>query len=136
MSGREATVKSKNKTRSSRSGLTFPVGRIHRILRKGNYAPRIGCGAAVYISAVLEYLSAEILELAAKAAQDNGRSRISPRHIMLAIGNDDELDKMLSGVTISQGGVMPKIQPQLLPRKTAMKNYSNSNNTVGSSQEY
>ncbi|CAH2107860.1 unnamed protein product [Euphydryas editha] len=136
MSKREITVKTKNKSRSSRSGLTFPVGRIHRILRKGNYAPRVGCGAAVYLSAVLEYLSAEILELAAKAAQDNGRSRISPRHIMLAIGNDEELDKMLSGVTISQGGVMPKIMPQLLPKKTAVKNYNSTHNTAGSSQEY
>lgn len=64
-----------SKTRSSRAGLTFPVGRVHRILRKGKYAPRVGCGSAVYLTAVLEYLSAEILELAAKAATDNGRSR-------------------------------------------------------------
>lgn len=58
---------------------------------------------------------------------------------MLAIGNDDELDKMLSGVTISQGGVMPKILPQLLPKKTANK--SHNHNSVqsgggGLSQEY
>lgn len=53
----------------------MPVGRIHRILKNGNYAPRIGGGAAVYLSAVLEYLAAEILELAAKAADDNQRTR-------------------------------------------------------------
>lgn len=64
--------------------------------------------------------------------------RILPRHIMLAVGNDDELDKMLSGVTIPQGGVMPKIHAQLLPKKT--KNSTNKTQTNGSSnalsQEY
>lgn len=64
--------------------------------------------------------------------------RILPRHIMLAVGNDDELDKMLSGVTIPQGGVMPKIHAQLLPKKT--KNSTNKTQTKGSSnalsQEY
>ncbi|XP_045446660.1 histone H2A, sperm-like [Melitaea cinxia] len=136
MPKKEATVKTKNQTRSIRSGLTLPVGRVHRILRKGNYAPRVGCEASVYLSAVLEYLCSEILELAGNAALENGRSRISPRHILLAIGNDVELDKMLTGVTISQGGVIPKIMPQLLPKKTAVKNYNITPNIAGSSQEY
>ena len=61
----------KSKTRSFRAGLQFPVGRIHRHLRKGNYAKRVGGGAPVYLAAVLEYLSAEILELAGNAARDN-----------------------------------------------------------------
>jgi histone H3/H4 len=61
----------KSKTRSSRAGLQFPVGRIHRLLRKGNSAERVGAGAPVYLAAVLEYLSAEILELAGNAARDN-----------------------------------------------------------------
>ena len=65
MSGRGKTAKSRSKakSRSSRAGLQFPVGRVHRILRKGNYAPRIGSGAPVYLAAVLEYLSAEILAI-------------------------------------------------------------------------
>ena len=54
------------KTRSSRAGLQFPVGRIHRCIRKGNYAERVGAGAPVYLAAVLEYLTAEILELAGR----------------------------------------------------------------------
>lgn len=63
------------KSRAQRAGLNFPVARIHRILRKGNFSPRVGNGAAVYLSAVLEYLAAEILELAGKAAMDNHRTR-------------------------------------------------------------
>lgn len=60
-------VKGKSKSRSSRAGLQFPVGRIHRLLRKGNYAERVGAGAPVYLAAVMEYLAAEVLELAGKS---------------------------------------------------------------------
>jgi len=67
--------KGKAKSRSSRAGLQFPVGRLHRHLRKGNYAARVGAGAPVYLAAVLEYLAAEVLELAGNAARDNKKSR-------------------------------------------------------------
>ncbi|XP_036445354.1 uncharacterized protein LOC118821055 [Colossoma macropomum] len=121
MSGRGKTggkARAKAKTRSSRAGLQFPVGRVHRLLRKGNYAERVGAGAPVYLAAVLEYLTAEILELAGNAARDNKKTRIIPRHLQLAVRNDEELNKLLGGVTIAQGGVLPNIQAVLLPKKT------------------
>ena len=95
-------------TRSSRAGLQFPVGRIHRCIIKRNYAERVGAGAPAYLAAVLEYLTAEILELAGNAARDNNKRRIIHRHLQLAIRNDEELNKLLQGVTIAQGGVLPK----------------------------
>ena len=121
-------------SRSSKAGLAFPVGRVHRLLRKGNYAQRVGAGAPVYLAAVLEYLAAEILELAGNAARDNKKTRIIPRHLQLAIrkffqtmqtkhqiltpisGNDEELNKLLGHVTIAQGGVLPNIHQNLLPK--------------------
>ncbi|XP_043542650.1 histone H2A-beta, sperm-like [Chiloscyllium plagiosum] len=112
-------ARSKAKSRSSRAGLQFPVGRVHRLLRKGNYAERVGAGAPVYLAAVLEYLTAEILELAGNAARDNKKTRIIPRHLQLAVRNDEELNKLLGGVTIAQGGVLPNIQAVLLPKKTS-----------------
>ena len=96
-------VKSKAKSRSVRAGLQFPVGRVHRLLKEGHYAERVGAVAPVYLAAVVEYLCAEILELAGHAARDNKKTRISPRHMQLAIRNDEELNKLLSGVTIAQG---------------------------------
>ena len=115
--GKGGKAKAKAKTRSFRAGLQFPVGRVHRYLRKGHYAQRIGSGAPVYLAAVLEYLSAEILELAGNAARDNKKQRIIPRHLQLAVRNDEELNKLLSGVTIASGGVLPNINAILLPKK-------------------
>ena len=117
MSGKGKATKAKSQSRSSRAGLQFPVGRIARYLRLGRYGERISATAPVYLAAVLEYLAAEVLELAGNAARDNKKSRIIPRHIQLAVRNDEELNKLLAGVTISQGGVLPNIHNVLLPKK-------------------
>ena len=97
MSGRgKGNAKQKKlKSRSARAGLQFPVGRIHCFLREGR-GERVGAGAPVYLAAVLEYLSAEILELAGNAARDNKKSTIIPRHLQLAVRNDEELYKLVS----------------------------------------
>ena len=105
-------------SRSAKAGLQFPVGRVARYLRKARVAARVGAGAPVYLAAVLEYLAAEILELAGNAARDNKKTRIIPRHIQLAVRNDEELNKLLGGVTIAAGGVLPNIHAVLLPKKS------------------
>ncbi|KAK3510694.1 hypothetical protein QTP70_013639 [Hemibagrus guttatus] len=137
MSGRGKKIVAAAKTKSSvsrstRAGLQFPVGRIARLLKKGNYAHRVGSGAAVYLTAVLEYLSAEVLELAGNASRDNKKLRIAPRHIQLAVRNDEELNTLLGGVTISEGGVLPNIQAQLLPKKTKAPREANTSKDVQS----
>jgi len=81
----------KSVTRSVKAGLQFPVGRIGRYLKKGRYAQRVGTGAPVYLAAVLEYLAAEVLELAGNAAKDNKKSRIIPRHLLLLSGTTRSL---------------------------------------------
>ncbi|MCO5608509.1 hypothetical protein L7F22_062720 [Adiantum nelumboides] len=137
-------------SRSSKAGLQFPVGRIARFLKAGKYAQRIGAGAPVYLAAVLEYLAAEalnhdlrafslpqisfynslmtsivstcaqVLELAGNAARDNKKTRVVPRHIQLAVQNDEELSKLLGSVTIASGGVLPNIHSVLLPNRKAV----------------
>ena len=72
----------------------------------------------MFLAAVLEYLCAEILELAGNAATDIKMKRIKPRHLQLAIRNDEELNKLLGGVTIAEGGVLPNIHAVLLPKKS------------------
>ncbi|KAK3554206.1 hypothetical protein QTP70_020079 [Hemibagrus guttatus] len=117
MSARGGKKKTTKLSRSARAGVIFPVGRMMRYLRTGTHKYRIGMGAPVYMAAVIEYLAAEILELAGNAARDNKKGRITPRHIKLAVANDEELNQLLRGVTISNGGVLPRIHPELLSKK-------------------
>jgi histone H2A len=90
-------------------------------MRRVSDAYALTAGAPVYLAAVLEYLTAEVLELAGNAARDNKKNRIIPRHIQLAIRNDEELTKLLGDVTIAAGGVLPNIHTVLLPAKNKAK---------------
>lgn len=118
--------KAKRVSKSKLAGLTFPVGRFGRKLRKEDYVGRMRISetAPVYMTAVIEYLIAEIFNTAKVAAVVDNRKRITPQHINLAIKNDAELGKLLQNVTVAGGGVVPFIHPVLTAkpkRKPASK---------------
>ena len=119
----KAAKKAGGRSKSSKAGLQFPVGRIGRFLKNGRYAKRVGSGAPVYLAAVLEYLVAEILELAGNAAKEGKKMRVIPRHIQLAVRNDEELNKFLGKVTIASGGVLPHIHTQLVKKGKASQEH-------------
>jgi histone H2A len=113
--------KKKRVTLSDKSGLVFPVARTLNKLKRGKYANRVRKGAGVYLASVLEYLAAEVLELAGNEARDTKKKRITPRHIQLAVRCDEELSKVFDGVIIPDGGVIPHINNFLLPRQKPSK---------------
>ena len=110
--------KAKPISRSTKAGLQFPVGRIHRHLKnRVSSGSRVSATSSVYVAAILEYLCAEVLELAGNASKDLKVKRITPRHLQLAIRGDEELDKLIKG-TIAGGGVIPHIHKSLITETT------------------
>ena len=95
----------KQTSRSAKAGLSFPVGRIARLLKNGRYAQRVGIGAPVYLAAVLEYLVAEILEVSCMVVKQNKKNRIVPRYIYLGLKEDEEFNKLFQHTIITQSGV-------------------------------
>jgi histone H2A len=111
----------KSVMRSIKAGLQLLVGCVRRYLKE-----HVGSGAPVYLAAILKYLTtifkylaAEVIELAGNAAKENKKSRIIPRHLLLPVRGDEELDKLFACVTILHGGMVPYIKQVLLPKKTA-----------------
>jgi len=125
------------------AGILFPIARVENIIRD-NYKGRIGSGTAVYLAAVLEYISAEILELTGNATVDNKEKTLKSRYLMLAINNDEELKKLAQTIDwdILGGGVIPNIHSEILKsipslrRRHALKYKSRvSNRTSRSSKK-
>ncbi|CAJ1004968.1 putative Core histone H2A/H2B/H3/H4/C-terminus of histone H2A [Leishmania naiffi] len=113
----------KSGSRSAKAGLIFPVGRIGQIMRRGQYARRIGASGAVYMAAVVEYLTAELLELSVKAATQSSKKphRLNPRTLMMAVRHDDDLGELLKSVTLARSGVVPSINKAIAKKKSGKK---------------
>jgi histone H2A len=95
-------------SRSARAGLTFPVKRCEHLIRQQLGNSRVGVGAPLYLAAVLEYITAELLELAGNKSRDDKKVRITDRHLMFAVRHDEELNKLFQDYVLG-GGVVPNI---------------------------
>eukprot|EP01059_Diplonema_ambulator_P013125 TRINITY_DN2364_c0_g3_i1.p1 TRINITY_DN2364_c0_g3~~TRINITY_DN2364_c0_g3_i1.p1 ORF type:complete len:158 (+),score=60.52 TRINITY_DN2364_c0_g3_i1:24-476(+) len=115
---KSSTKRAKGVSKSSRAGLLFPVSRVGSSLRKGRFAKRVSTPAAVFLTAVMEYCTRELLQLSAKTAHKNKKQHnIKPRHVCLAVREDEDLSQLLSQVTIAGGGVMGGVHNAMLKKK-------------------
>jgi len=103
------------RSKSQKAGLVMPVKRLYDALKKGRYAPKVRVEAAVVMSATLEYLVAEVLELAGNCSKFMKKRRIIPHHIQMTFLHDSELGELTKGVIVPEGGVKPHIHKELLP---------------------
>mgnify|MGYP000188578551 CR=1 FL=1 len=106
--------------KASKSTSVIPAGRVGSLLRKGRYAKRVSASSSRYLSSVLSYLVAELLEMSNKSMK-KGATRLTPRAINLAVRADDELSTLLGGVTLSRGGVVGKVHEALQKKKKGSK---------------
>ncbi|MBE36391.1 MAG: hypothetical protein CMI16_12685 [Opitutaceae bacterium] len=113
------TPKKKSVSRAQKAGLVFPVSRIGKSLKKDGRTKRVAAGASVCLGATLEYLCAEMVEIAAQRCQKDKRKRITPADIVATLRADSELHKLTGGLTLSAGETMRKISQQLKPAATA-----------------
>jgi histone H2A len=104
----------KGTMKNVKSGLMFPVFKVENIIRN-NYKGNVAELSAIYLTAVLEYITAEILELTANATRDNKKRVLQSRYLMLAIKHDEELSKLAKnlGWDILGGGEIPNIYAAL-----------------------
>ena len=77
------------------------------------YEPRM----PIALAAVVDYVLAEIIELAGNVTRDRKAAQIKPADIYKAIHNDEELQNLFQSAIIPGGGVIPNIHPVLVPRK-------------------
>ena len=109
---------------SKRAGVLMPGGRLNRMLKKGRYSMRSGKSAGAFMAGVLEYCCAELLELAGNFTLEAKKKLVTPRHIQLAIRNDEELAKVMFGLgnaSVASGGYDAGINAALLPKKKGKK---------------
>jgi histone H2A len=112
-----ATEDKEKNTIHKRAGLLFPVSRVLRLMKQGRYADRISTNSAIAITSVLEYLTAEVIEVSGGCCYDGDKlvnNVIKPRHICLGIKADEEMSRAIgSHVIIPMGGVIPFIHQEL-----------------------
>jgi histone H2A len=102
-SNARGTLAKKHLSWNDKAGVLISLPRVHQKLKSLLPNTRVRRTSTVYMAAVLEYLAAEVLELAGSEALNSKklRTRIAPRHIHLGVHSDEELEKLLKGVTVN-----------------------------------
>ena len=105
----EIMKKKKSISKSEKSGLTFPVARLNKYMKKYSNMKRVGGSAPVFMTAVAEYITAEIMEQAGNITSAAGRKTVSADDLSKAMRSDKELAKLFTGHGIFVGDKIGKV---------------------------
>ncbi|XP_015727731.1 late histone H2A.2.2-like [Coturnix japonica] len=117
----EAKAKKSRSSRSSRAGLLFPVSRIERQLRRGQFAERFGACAPVYLAAVLQWVTQKIMDMAGKISKKSNQQCISPQHLQMSVKSSSILKHLLGSEPEYHGGDVPQSQCTALSKRKKTK---------------
>lgn len=115
-----APAKGKKKvavSKSQRAGLIFPVSRVRNFIESIVNVERISDVSSVALASIMEYFCQSICQNASLKASEMKRTRISPRHLLLSV-MEDENYRSIFGRGIFAGGVVPTLaKPKQAPPK-------------------
>ena len=98
-----------NLTTSQKSGLLFNVTRVRRQLKARKICDRCTKTGCIFLTSVLQYVCAELLELAGNKAIEEKLKRILPRHLYKTLKEDKELDGLYENAIIPESEFMSKL---------------------------
>lgn len=112
-------AKKKAITKAMRAGLNMPPTRYDRKLKEKGVANAVGAPASIYLTAVLEYVAAELMEQAydrAIHAKPTPRKRVAPKDISNVLRSDDELARLFNGCGVLVGDKVRDITTSILSK--------------------
>lgn len=109
----------KRQTKQQRAQLILPISRINRLMKQKSGVKRIGGSAAVFLTAVLEYVSSEVLDLASEFCKEQKRKRVNPGDVLMAMRADSELQKLTASTAFVLGDKITGIGKRLMPKPLA-----------------
>lgn len=104
LGGKSALLKPARESSNTKSGLIFKSSRIGRRLRTSKMFERVSKTTPIFLTAVLEYVCAEILEMASGEVIREKKKRILPKHIKMGISHDMELESIFKNIIIPEAG--------------------------------
>ena len=115
------STKKPSVSKSAKAGLVFPVARVNRRLMENKTTKRVGAGAPIFMTAVIELFAAEILDVAITemTSGTEKRLRLAPTDVLRAIRNDRSLNKALNGLRVMVGDKQ-KDTAEMIMSKTDM----------------
>ncbi|CAD5208546.1 unnamed protein product [Bursaphelenchus xylophilus] len=87
--------------------LHLPVSRVRRQMKQELPKKRMAKNSSIAVAAAVQTILTEVIAGAMDVAKSQGTTRINPRHIMMAIKADEELDHIFKDVTIAGAGYVP-----------------------------